>query len=127
MKPSATPYLTTEIASARDSGQRQGRQSASSSKAEKPTRKAVVPMEPTCGKSCLANEVPIAKAVTEPKTASMGSAFANRVEVIREESFSGGAYTRGVSTNRHKDSAGSVTLCIIAASPLNRTAGPGRD
>src|SRR5450830_1632615 len=56
-----------DTVSVRDSGQRQGRHSASSSKAEKPTRKAVVPIEPICGKSCLAKDVPMPSAVTEPK------------------------------------------------------------
>ncbi len=53
--------------------QRQGRQISKSSSAENPTRKAVVPKDPTTGNNCLAIDVPNPKAVTEPKTASTGS------------------------------------------------------
>lgn len=54
---------------------RQGRQISKSNKAEKPTRNAVVPKEPTTGNNCLASEVPKPKAVTEPKTANSGKAW----------------------------------------------------
>ena len=59
--------------SAGANAQRQGRQISKSSRAEKPTRKAVVPKEPTTGNSCLAIDVPKPSAVTEPKTANKGS------------------------------------------------------
>ena len=61
------------LASVRDKCQRQGRHSSSISTADKPTRTAVVPCAPTSGNShCLAHEVPMPKAMTEPSTANSG-------------------------------------------------------
>ena len=63
----------TDLASARDRRQRQGRHSSSTSSAENPTRSALVPCAPTAGNSqCLAHDVPMPSAVTEPRTARKG-------------------------------------------------------
>jgi len=51
---------------------RHGRNTASSTSAEKPTRSALVPCAPISGNSCLAKEVPTDRAVTEPRTARTG-------------------------------------------------------
>ena len=61
------------VASARDKCQRHGRHNSSINTADKPTRIAVVPCAPTTGNNhCLAHDVPIPNAVTEPSTAMSG-------------------------------------------------------
>src|SRR6202012_2576469 len=73
----------TKPASRRLSGQRQGRQKRSSTRAEKPTRSADVPSAPMSGNSFLAKDVPMHSEVTEPSTASAGSTREGRGEVMQ--------------------------------------------
>ena len=73
MPPNAAPYKAMAMASERDKRQRHGRHSSSINTADKPTRTAVVPCAPTNGNNqCLAHDVPMPSAVTEPNTASSG-------------------------------------------------------